>query len=222
MVPGRATLVPGPRLTLSLRRGAAERAHAPCGGAGGGDSGRGWAAPVFWGLGAVGGAGSLTVVTTAPPPPRLAGLWTVIAFGGRGALAVVSGNSPPLSLCQTPASSPRRRRRRHARGGCQIPQKVTTPRGSVPLGAWLGATKMFLEVLGVGLEASGQSWTFRRGGGRRGGESWKEREGALGKRRRALRGVRCCSLPPDAAGPDSPALKMVSLPYCSRERGEGG
>lgn len=81
---------------------------------------------------------------------------------------------------------------------------------------------MFLEVLGVGLEASGQSWTFRRGGGRRGGESWKEREGALGKRRRALRGVRCCSLPPDAAGPDSPALKMVSLPYCSRERGEGG
>lgn len=101
LVPGRATLVPGPRLTLSLRRGAAERAHAPCGGAGGGDSGRGWAAPVFWGLGAVGGAGSLTVVTTAPPPPRLAGLWTVIAFGGRGALAVVSGNNPPQPLSDT-------------------------------------------------------------------------------------------------------------------------
>lgn len=49
----------------------------------------------------MGGAGGLTVVTTALPGLRLAGLGTVIAFGGRGTLATVSGTSP-ASLSQTP------------------------------------------------------------------------------------------------------------------------
>lgn len=67
---------------------------------------------MFWGLGAVGGAGGLTVVTTAPPPPaRLAGLRTVIAFGGRGALATRFRKllRRPLSdtpILATPSSAP--------------------------------------------------------------------------------------------------------------------
>lgn len=60
--------------------------------------------------------------------------------------------APPTSVRYIP-SSPRRRRRRHARGRRQIPQKVTTSQCSV-LPSRPGALKIFLEVLGFGLEAS--------------------------------------------------------------------
>jgi hypothetical protein len=57
-------------------------------------TGRVWAAPEFWGPAAVGGACGLTVVTTAPPRPRPAGLRTVTAFRCEGPLAQVPGSNP--------------------------------------------------------------------------------------------------------------------------------
>lgn len=86
-------LIPGASTShWACADGVAKRAHAPWGGAGGGRAGRVWVPPVFRSLGAVGGAGGLTVVTAAPPP-LLAGLWTVIAFGCGDTLATVPGNS---------------------------------------------------------------------------------------------------------------------------------
>lgn len=125
--PARQTRRPAPQTEPAHINGA-EQAHASWR-PGIGGSGRVWAAPVFWGPGAVGGAGGFTVVTKAPLLPRLAGLRTVIASGCEGTLVTVPGNSRAC-LSDTP-SSPRRCRCRHARGGRQIPQKVTTPQGSV-------------------------------------------------------------------------------------------
>lgn len=101
---------------------------------------------------------------------------------------------------QIPPSSPSCRRRRHARGGRQIPQKVTTPQGSalpsfpgpedILRGPWVG----FEMSLGKARSLE-EGWkTGKSHGKERGKVHWEKRTGPFG-------GARLPSLLPGSAGP---------------------
>lgn len=157
-----------------------------------------WAAPLFGGLGTVGGAGGLTLVTTSLPRLRLAGLSTVIAFGGPGTLASVSGNSS-AGLFQAPPPRPgpprRRRRRQPCRGRTPDTSKGDSPRHSPALLA-RDPEDILKEVLRVGLEVSL---------GRAGGLEERGTRGESPKGKGPVHGVkRVCSRPPDSQGPCGP------------------
>lgn len=82
----------------------------------------------------------------------------------------------------------------HAGGGRQIPQKVT-PQGIIPP-SWPGTLKIFLEVLGVGLEVSlGKARSL---------EERRTREKSRKGKGKVHWVKRFCSRPPDSEGPCRP------------------